>query len=266
MKLEEYIAKRKKEDGINEFEYEKRMENTRICTNYVFEYFNNYLDTLPADERTVLQDKKNEKYRILLTNKGYNLEMTEWLVCMYSSYGKYMDKNLMNAINDDYFLLYDNEAEFRALSYEVYSKTIKRFPFLEGQSEMIYKYLKEAHYVRNLFHWKEYYISPEINEWIDKTYKKYGVNIYNFCMEWVDFYFDHPEIWPKGSKNSEGYYNYKQTKNLFGLDQLYRQLPKKKFIKGKKQELEIVLMYCWLHDIDDDDEYWEEYIQKVTQN
>ena len=45
MKLEEYILKRKTEDGINEFDRDKRAENTRICVNYVFEYFNNYLET-----------------------------------------------------------------------------------------------------------------------------------------------------------------------------------------------------------------------------
>ena len=41
MRLEEYILKRKMEDGINEFDKGKRAENTRICVNYVFEYFNN---------------------------------------------------------------------------------------------------------------------------------------------------------------------------------------------------------------------------------
>ena len=45
MKLEEYILKRKTEDGINEFDRDKRAENTRICVNYIFEYFNNYLET-----------------------------------------------------------------------------------------------------------------------------------------------------------------------------------------------------------------------------
>ena len=38
MTLEEYIIKRKREDGINEIDIEKRMENTRIWVNYIFEY------------------------------------------------------------------------------------------------------------------------------------------------------------------------------------------------------------------------------------
>ena len=44
LSIEEYIARRKKEDRINEFNVDDRMENMRICTNYIFEYFNNYLN------------------------------------------------------------------------------------------------------------------------------------------------------------------------------------------------------------------------------
>lgn len=51
--------------------------------------------------------------------------------------------------------------------------------------------------------------------------------------------------------------------NLFCLDSLYRSMPKKSFIKGRKQELEAILLYCWLHGVTSDDEYWNEYAQQV---
>lgn len=282
MKLEEYIYKRKKEDGINEYDLEKKSENTRICVNYIFEYFNNYLETTPADEKTVLHDQKVEKYRNIV--RDYDSEVQDWLVSIYASHGKYMHKQLLNLIEDDYFLLYDSEAEFRALSYEIYPKTTKSFKFLEGQSEMIYLFIKDAHRVKSQFapYEKEMFISDNINEWIDVTYRKVGVNIYNFCYEWVHSFYEHPEIWPKGHKlKSEFYekrneyknikvseylywdYDYKQKNNLFGLDNVYRNMPKKNFIKGKKQELEIIMMYCWLHGVTSDDEYWDAYIENV---
>ncbi|MGG0889451.1 hypothetical protein [Cytobacillus horneckiae] len=34
--LEEYIAKRKREDKVNEFDINSKMDNMRICVNYVF--------------------------------------------------------------------------------------------------------------------------------------------------------------------------------------------------------------------------------------
>lgn len=101
MRLEEYIFKRKKEDGINEYDLDKQLENTRICVNYVFEYFNNYLETKSADEKTVLHEQKIEKYRNII--RDYDNEVKDWLVSLYASYGKYMHKNLMNFIVDDYF-------------------------------------------------------------------------------------------------------------------------------------------------------------------
>lgn len=172
MTLEEYIIKRKREDGINEFDLEKRMENTRICVNYIFEYFNNYLDTCPADEKTVLHEQKADRYRKMLSK--YSQDVQDWLVSLYSSQGKYLHKHLMNLIDDDYFLLYDSEAEFRALSYEVYPRAVKKFKFLEGQSEMVFRFIKEAHRIRNSFHtYDDFYISDEINAWIYETYNKH---------------------------------------------------------------------------------------------
>ena len=113
MKLEEYILKRKTEDGINEFDRDKRAENTRICVNYVFEYFNNYLETTAGEERTILHDEKIEKYARMV--ERYSDDIQEWLVEMYSSYGKYLHRTLPTFIQDPFFLLYDTETEFRAL-------------------------------------------------------------------------------------------------------------------------------------------------------
>lgn len=282
MKLEEYISKRKREDGINEFELEKRMENTRTCVNYVFEYFNNYLETIPADEHTVLHDQKLEKYRKTLSQ--YNPATQDWLLALYSSHGKYMHKQLSNFITDPNFLLYDTDAEFRALSYDVYAKAIRRFPFLDGQAEMVFQFIKEYHRVKSTFppYHSDFYISDDINEWIYDTYNKHGVNIYNFCFTWTQLFYSDTNLWPKGHKQKSEYYadrmeykginldsslfwnyDYKQKSNLFALDNLYRGMPKKSFVRGRKQEFEAVLMYCWLHSVTNDDEYWDTYYHTV---
>lgn len=63
--LEEYIIRRKREDQINEFDKEVRMENLQKCVGYVFEYFNNYLDITKMEERTSLNNERLEKYRKL---------------------------------------------------------------------------------------------------------------------------------------------------------------------------------------------------------
>lgn len=43
LSIEEYIASRKREDNLKDFDLDTRAKNVRTCVNYVFEYFNDYL-------------------------------------------------------------------------------------------------------------------------------------------------------------------------------------------------------------------------------
>ncbi len=40
-------------------------------------------------------------------------------------------------------------------------------------------------------------------------------------------------------------------------------MPKKDFIKGKKQAFEAVMMYCWTHSQVNGEKYWEEYLDQL---
>ena len=284
MRLEEYILKRKTEDGINEFDKDKRAENTRICVNYVFEYFNNYLETTAGEEKTFLHDEKIEKYARTLGR--YSEGIQEWLVDMYSSYGRYLNQTIPRLIKDRFFLLYDSEAEFRSLSYELYPKVIKKYDFMKSQSEMLFRFIKDEHCARSIIseEFEPPHITDSIDEWISKTYLKYGVNMYNFCSEYLFEFMDDPDRWPKTHKRHSEYYDeysksdskykvsksvlydydFRQKSNLFGLDTLYREMPKKPFVKGKKQEIECTLMYVYCNEWSNQEQYWEEYSEKMV--
>jgi hypothetical protein len=269
--IEEYIARRKKEDKVNELNIEERNENMRVCVNYVFEYFNNYLNITEAEEKTVLKDEKLDKYRQQL--KEYEPEIREWLVRIYSEHGKQINRNMGNVLKEDeFFFLYDSDKEFRSLSYNCYSKIIKKFPFIKDQTEMLFLFIKDYHRVmsqpNNEF--KEDYISDEINEWVEQTWSKYQVNIWAFVYQWGQYFYDNEDLWPasyrlKSNCNFRKYdYNIKQKSNLFNLDYLYRKMPKKSFTKGRKQEFEILMMHYWLHSLEGDEYgYWQEYLEKV---
>ena len=268
--IEEYIARRKKEDKLNEFDIEVRTQNMKNCVDYVFEYFNNYLNITEIEEKTVLHSEKLEKYRKQLRN--YEPEVREWAVDIYNEYGKQMNRHIGNIVkNNEFFFIYDNDSEFRNLSYDCYSKLIKRLPFLKDQTEILFLFIKDYHKVESeqQFNSGLPVISEEINIWIDKTWAKYQVNLLAFAYKWIIDFYDNVDFWPTThrikSKDSwrEYEYDYKQKSNLFNLDSLYRRMPKKSFIKGRKQELEILMMYYWLHDIEGDREYWKEYLDAV---
>ncbi|ABI69559.1 hypothetical protein [Syntrophomonas wolfei] len=267
--IEEYIAKRKREDRLNEYDLNQRLDNMKTCVNYVFEYFNNYLDITEYEEKTVLKDQKLDKYRHQL--RDYNSEVREWLVDIYDEYGRHMNRNIGAILKDDeFFLLYDSDSEYRSLSYDCYSKLIKKYPFLRDQTEMLFRFIKDYHYVQSQRKREIPFISQELNNWVDNTWTRYSVSVTNFAFDWAYRFSEAEDTWPKTHRKPSQYswqkyeYDYKQKSNLFNLDSLYRKMPRKSFTKGKKQEFEILMMYFWLHDMAGDDEgYWEEYLKNV---
>lgn len=271
LRIEEYIARKKKEDNLNEFDLDARTQNMKICVDYIFEYFNNYLNTTEAEEKTVLHSEKLEKYSKQL--EEYEPEVREWAVNMYDEYGKQVHKYIGNMLKEDeMFLIYNTESEFRRVSYDCYNKLIKKLPFLKEQTEMLFLFIKDYHRVQSQkkFDFGLPKITEDISEWIEKTWAKHQVNLAAFAYNWINRLYDNEDMWPASHRKKSQYsfrkydYDYKQKTNLFNLNPLYRKMPKKPFIKGRKQELEILFMYYWLHDMEGDDEgYWHEYLEKV---
>ncbi len=250
LSIEDYISRRKKEDKLNEFDIDARTQNMKICVDYVFEYFTNYLNITEAEEKTILHSEKLEKYRKQL--KEYEPEVREWLVNVYNDYGKQIHKQVGKITKEnEFFFLYNMESEFRNASYDCYSQLIKKLPFLKDQTEMLFLLIRDYHRVESeqQFNFGIPSISEEITDWIEKTWAKHQVNLLAFAYGWINRFFENEDSWPtthrKKSNNTwrKYEYDYKQKSNLFNLDSLYRKMPKKSFTKGRKQEFEILLMY-----------------------
>ncbi len=270
LRFEDYVSKRKKEDQLNEFDLNARAENMRTLVNYVFEYFNNYLDINVADEKTVLENERIDKYRKQI--EEYDPEIREWLTNIYSEHGHFLNKILGGMVKDnEYFFLLTTDQEFRSLSYDIYAKLIKKHPYLRDQTEMFFLLIKNYHRLqREGPSWLQLPpISDDIDSWIADTWDKYNVNLKLFASNWVQYFYNHEELWPATHriKNQEGWrdwdYNYRMETNLFNLNTLYAKMPKKPFTRGKKQEFEIILMYYWVHEVDGEKDYWQEYLGRV---
>ncbi|WP_071396632.1 hypothetical protein [Bacillus tuaregi] len=268
--LEEYISKRKKEDRINEFDIDLKTQNMQTCVNYVFEYFNQYLDESRLDEKTVLNEERLEKYQKTLHN--YDSEIQEWLVSIFDNYDKQLNRSIVSFLKkDDLFYLYNTEQEFRSISYECYAQLIKKNPFLKEQAEMLFHFIKDQHRIQSYpkSDFDNVYISEEMKEWLNKSWDKHQVNLLAFASDYVSRFYDNEETWDvkhriRSKESWRKYeYDYKQKSNLFNINSLFRRISNKPFMKGKKQFLEILLMYCWIHEIDGDESYWQEYINKT---
>ena len=282
MKLEQYIRMKKKEDDINEYDLSKRSENIRICVNYIFEYFNNYLESTTESERTLLEEQKQDKYRKLVSK--YSLEIQDWLVDLYSRSGKYVHRHLYNLMDEPFFLLFSTDEEFHDLSRAIYPKVINKVDELEGEEEMIYRFIRDEYRIRSEFtpEHQSFHITDDIDEWISNTFKEYGVNILTFCDEWGTYFACEPSLWEASRKRRNHKYDsmleyreytldhymfwdydYKSAGERFGLKYLFSKMPEKEFTKGKMQEFDAVLLYWWTHIWYSDDITWEKYCAQM---
>ncbi len=244
LSLEEYISKRKKEDRMNEFDIESKAQNMQTSMNYIFEYFNQYLDESKMDEKTVLNEERLEKYKNSL--RHYESEILEWLVGIYDDFDKQLNRSIVSYLKkDDLFYLYNTDQEFRSASYDCYAQLIKKNHFLKEQTEMLFLFIKDHHRIQSnpRMDFENIYISEEVEEWIKKTWDKYQVNLLTFASDYVSRFFDREETWDVKhrirSKDSwrKYEYDYKQKSNLFNINSLHRRISKKPFIRGKKQLL-----------------------------
>lgn len=242
------------------------------CVDYVFEYFNQYLDVTKMNEQTALNRERLERYKKALS--PYEPQIQEWLISIYDQYDKQLNRSIISILKkDELFFLYNSDSEFRSLSYECYAQLVKKNPFLKDQTEQLFLFIKDHHQIQSqpTGHINSIFISDEINQWTEKTWQRYKVNLFAFALDWVSRFFNNEDQWPvkhriKSNESWRKYeYDFKHKSNLFNLNSLYTRISDKPFIKGKKQFLEVLMMYFWLHEIEGDEEnYWQEYLNKCS--
>lgn len=155
--------------------------------DYIFEYFNNYLNITEVEHQTILNNERLDAFRKQL--REYDKDIQDWLVNIYNEYGKYMHRIIGNILNEnDIFLFYNTESEFRSDSYDCYSKLIRKYPFLKEQTEMLFLFIKDYHRVKSISVMKYIelpFFTQAINDWIDKTQAKYNVSIPAFAYTYI---------------------------------------------------------------------------------
>lgn len=261
LNIEKYIAKRKIEDNIDEFNLEFRSQNIKIFVDYIFEYFNTYLNSFETFRPPCkVSNLKIKKYRDQL--QEFDPEVQKWLIGIYCDYGKQINKSIRTILKKtDFFILYDCKSEFTQIADLCYSQLIKKLPFINGQYELLTQFIKNCHKIDNSK--KSYteipFLTKNFSIWLNETLSKHQVNLQTFSFNWVSNFFD--QKYRNSSSDFE--YDYKKNNNLFNINSLYEELMHKTFIYGKKQELEILLMFHWLHNIESDPHYWDEYLEKV---
>lgn len=269
MKIEEYIKLRKTQDSIDEFDQKKKIENLHSIIDYVFEYFITYVDINALEKRKVERDEKVIKYQNQL--REYSDETQRWLLKIYAEYDIRLNIKIRNALNDnDMFLLYGDEAHFRKATFQCYAKLSKKNNFLENYTEELFDFVIDQHriwsmnYTENSEKTKILMRFPDsVVKFIENTWKKYHVNLLAWGSKYADLFSNEVSIYRYNSKDKE--YDVKKEKNKFNLNIKYSQVSDIPYIKGKKNYLELIVMYFWCTTIVGEEEYLEEYLKKFAE-
>lgn len=177
MTIEEYIIKRKKQDGINEFDMEKQAVNLKLIVDYAFEYFYGYLDRSEMEKMQEEKSNKAEKYRNSLS--FYSDKVKNWLVHLYVEQNVRVSQIVSKRVDDLGFPLYTEESEYNKLSYMLFASMNKKYPFILEHMEMLKMFLKEYH---DFINYGQAYDdtyklagSEKIDTWVENGFVKLSV-------------------------------------------------------------------------------------------
>lgn len=269
--LDKFIEKRLRDDKKDLLDLSKKEGNLQDCVNYIFEYFNTYINIDETQAIQIETDEKIEKYYRQI--EKYSTNVQNWLIEVYSQHNKKMNQQIPKLLNKiDTFLLTNSPESFRKHSYKCYSQLIKKYPFMENCIDQLYEFIIDQHRVLNNNYQFELEDGSSFNEKIDhyilKTSNKYNVNLLIWAETYASNFFDYSHLWPVGTYDilefGKCYNPMKAKKNKFNIDNIYSQLSTLPYIRGKKKILELLVMYYWQKEIAPiDEKQYQEYMKQA---
>lgn len=270
LKIEDYITKCKKEDKLNEFDFEKNSDNMQAIIQYVMDYFNNYLNIDQYSQEQMKTQQIIEKFK-----KGIELRYPgceDMVVDYYWKHKKRIDKFVENAYGE----FEDGDLFYSIEDYQKIVQFVCEHYLIGPPDEEIKKGLmKLAEAVSSQYHDKPQYsdmtgLDNAIVSWVRNTYRDYKVNLWNYAWGIASEYEDnYIKSSYDGYNRVHYYYNqydYRYQENPFEIDEVYERNKYRPFIEGRQGELEMLIMYAWLKDMVKDMDYWPEYVTLCIQN
>ena len=264
-KLEEYIAKRKKEDKIDEFDFKKHSENMASIIKYVTDYFNNYLNLDDYDYEMAKTQQTVNKFKNGI-QKNYP-QTHDYIISYYFDKKMRLDKYVTKAYEEmkDSELFYKEEDYNKVAEYVIEKKLnipMNEMLFLK-LSLMAQEYKQVQNECPSISEMKE--LDNAIVDWVKSVYRKYHVNLLNYASE-VAYHYYETYVVTEYDRETETFYHinkydYRYQENPFDINDIYHRNEHREFIKDHKGELEMLIMYCWLKDEIKDLDYWPEYVQ-----
>ena len=265
--LEEYLAKRKHKDHMDEFNLNKHSENMTLAIQYVMDYFNTYLDIEKISQEQIKLERTIDRFKGEV--EDHYPEQTEVIVDFYVKHRKRLDSIVEDVYSGLKYgsLIYTAEEEKEVASIICESK-LRKEEITQDMPQiieaMVHQYRMNMLSPPSFSHMID--MDKTLVQWVKETYSTYQVNLLDFAS---DIAYDHYKRYVEyrySRSNDHVYryrlvnYEYRYQNNPFNIDSIYKDNEDKPFISGRKGALEMLIMYYWLFHEVYDEEYWPEYV------
>lgn len=263
--IDEYIAKKKKADKLDEFDYLKISENMSAVMKYVMSYFNEYLTMETCDAEEIKFKHATDKLQEEIAQKYPKSK--EFIINFYLQHRIRIHKELEKWVRDiPYFSFFYSDYDFNSLakdfctSYKLSGDNMNQYC---NETAILISEIKSCGTVcpslTEMLH-----LDNNLVSWVRNTYRQHGVNLYDFASDLSYSYYQKYVKYERDDYQSQGYYvnyyNHRYNNNPFDIEQIYEDNKHRPFLENKRGELEMLVMHAWLFSEVYDDDYWPEYV------
>lgn len=263
--IDEYIAKMKKADKLDEFDFLKQSVNMAAVMKYVLTYFNEYLTMETCDAETIKLKQTMDKLEEEI-DRRYPKSM-EFILNFYMQYKIRIHKEIDKwSENIPYFSFFYCEEDFSSaaksfcISYKLKVENMEEY---ESEITTLFAEIKHQN-TEGLNLSEMIHLDNNIVQWVKETYRQYGVNLFSFAYNLADIYHDRYVKHERERFVERPYYvnnyNHRYNNNPFDIDRIYEDNKHRPFLENKRGELEMLVMHEWLFTMVYDDDYWPEYV------
>jgi len=263
--VEQYISQMKKKEKLDEFDFKNHAENMAAVMKCVVEYFNTYLNPEEYDYEAIKLEQSVAKVEKEITDTLPHSK--KFIIEYYKQYKSRIDRTLKSHLKGyEYRKLFYSRDDFEDMITEFCeNRKIQDMGLVEHEEELIIlmQELKERE-TEKTSRTGYKYLDEALFSWINGTYAEFKVNLFAFASEIAYEYYE-KYVESIYDRSTEQYYhinryNHRYNNNPFGVDEIYKENCHRPFIEGHKGELEMLIMYDWVHSRVEDAEYWPEYV------
>lgn len=235
--LQAYLTKRMKEENIIGLDVTQAETNQVSCNTFVDDYFTHYLTKEHRHQSSTMSFSK--------TLNQYSAPVQEWLTALYLNYEINLPLKLNTYLKvhmkEKLFFLYQTDEEFKVFAFDFIRSYFDSIPLSTTDNALTLSFLKEYQLFENGQFHNPAPITDEVDEWIDDVFKSTGINLWTFVKHFLDYTVERVYTFQSILSNVES------IKKVFLLNTIYINVSEHSILYGKKDLLETMMMYMWVH-------------------